>query len=66
MEKSRFSDSQITDALKRVDTGLKVVACAENWASVGRCSPLARQIWQSGSVNDVSDYRSKRSGLSAV
>ena len=52
MKKSRFTDSQIMEALKRADAGFKVPGIGYQQCVV---LPLARQIWRNGRLDDVAD-----------
>jgi len=55
MKKSRFTDSQIMDALKRAEAEIKVPAVPGAGHEQRFVLPLARQIWRNGCLDDVAD-----------
>ena len=58
MRKSKFTDSQIMDAVKRVEAGFGVPdICREMGISTATILQMASQIWRHGRLNDVPHER---------
>ena len=56
MKKSRFTDSQIMDALKRAEAGFKVPdLCRELGISSALFYRGRAKIWRNGCLDDVAD-----------
>lgn len=50
MKKSRFSDSQIIEAIKRVETSLPFLSCAGTGHQLGHVLQMAFQIRRHGRI----------------
>ena len=58
MRKSKFTDSQIMDAVKRVEAGFGVPdICREMGIMTCPLLQMASQIWRYGRLNDVPHER---------
>ena len=58
MRKSKFTDSQIMDAVKRVEAGFGVPdICREMGISTATILQMTSQIWRYGRLNDVPHER---------
>ncbi len=50
MKKSKSTDSQIMEALKRVEAGLSVLRSAGSWVSVPPPFTSGVQVWRHGCI----------------
>ena len=61
MKRSKFSDSQIVDAVKRVEAGIGVPdICRELGISTATILQMADQVRRHGCINDVAHERARR------
>ncbi len=55
MKNSRFTDSQIMDALNRAEAGIKVPDLCRELGISSALLLLARQVWRNGCLDGIAD-----------